>query len=98
MIEWLDLLVLWASDAYKHWLLAFSVASLGFLLTSTTLFVLRYAGRVLLKRMGAGYFILTCSLLVALSLVLLSHWALDYFLVWWDTPLGLPLDLKTPTP
>ena len=90
---WLDLLVEWAEDAYKHWLLAFSLGASAFLLTSTTLSVLLFVGRALLKRMGAGYFILTCSLLAALSVALLSHWALDYFLVWWETPLGPPLNI-----
>ena len=93
-LQWLDLLVEWSSDAVKHWLLAFVVGSSGFLLTSITLSVLYYGAKALSKRMGAGLFILTCSLLVALSLVLLSHWAQDYFLRWWETPLGPPLNLE----
>jgi hypothetical protein len=94
MIEWLDLLVEWSSDAVKHWSLAFFVGFLGFLLTSTILSVLRYVARGLSKRMGAGSIILICSLLVAFSLALASHWALDYFWRWWNTPLGPPLNLK----
>jgi len=94
VIAWIDFLAEWSGDAVKHWLLAFAVGFLGFLLTSTMLSALRYATNLLLKRMGAGYIILICSLLVAVSLALLSHWALDYFWQWWTTPLGEPLNLK----
>ena len=88
----LDLL----TDASKHWLLAFSVGALAFLLTSTTWYVLSSAFLLLTRRkeftgVDCGMFIF--CLLVGLSLALLSHWGLDYFSIWWDTPLGPPLEL-----
>ena len=92
--EQINFLTEYFADGSKHFTLAFFAGLLGFLLTLITLFVLQYGVSILLKRVGAGYIILTCSLLVALSLALLSHWVLDYYSIWYNTPLGPPLELR----
>jgi Zn-dependent protease with chaperone function len=93
VIEWLDLLVEWSGDAVKHWLLAASLAFAAYLLMRGTLYVLLSAGRALSKLMGVAWLSRLLSLLFALLVGFLSHWALDYFWQWWNTPLGPPLDL-----
>jgi hypothetical protein len=93
MIEWLDLLVEWSGDAVKHWLLAASLAFLAYLLMRGMLFVLLSAGRALSKLMGVAWLSRILSLSFALLVGYLSHWLLDYFWQWWNTPLGEPLDL-----
>jgi hypothetical protein len=94
MIEWLDLLVEWSSDAMKHWLLAFSLAFLAYLLMRGMLYVLYNVARVLSRVMGVVWLSRILSLLFALSIGYLSHWLLDYFWLWWNTPLGPSLNLK----
>ena len=94
-MQW-DFLIDLLTDASKHWLLAFSVGALVFSLTSTMWYVLSLAYLLLTRRrvstvVDCGIFI-SC-LLVGLSLALASHWGLDYFSIWWDTPLGPALDL-----
>jgi len=89
-----ELILEWLTDATKHWWLAFAVAVLAYLWMRIILYVLYSAGRALSKVLGVGWFMRILSLLFALSLALLSHWALDYFSVWWETPLGPGLELS----
>lgn len=78
----------------KHYWFSGLAGFLGFLLTLTILYVplqiIYRFGRPRIS-MAAKYGMIIFPLLVGASLVLLSHWALDSFSIWYTTPLGEPL-------
>jgi hypothetical protein len=90
------------TDESKHFLLAFSVGLLGFVLMQIIYSALLWVyHRLTLEKvsMGVVLFTLILSILVGVSLALLSHYLLDYFSIWYTSPFnGAPLELINPYP
>jgi hypothetical protein len=96
MFQFLSFILDYLADGSKHFLLAFLAGLLAWLLTSTILFAPYSLISQLIHRRTSTvvvYGILICSLLLAISAALASHWALDYFSIWYSTPLGPHLEL-----
>lgn len=84
------------TDESKHFLLAASMGLLVYSLTWITLRGMCWAFAKLTSKprsWDAGWLIHLSCLLLGLSAALVSHWLLDYFSVWYTTPLGPPLKL-----
>ena len=93
-MDYLDFVILWATDWLRHFSLAVFLGLLAYYLTLTILSVLLRVMRISSKDTDAGCFIRFCSLLVGLSVSLASHALLDSLAIWWVTPIDPPLDLK----
>jgi hypothetical protein len=86
------------ADSGKHFIIAFSAGALLFSVMSITsgllleYMVWRGATKTSQFRVAAGMAII--SLLVAVSVSLLSHVALDYWRMWYTQPLGPALTIR----
>jgi uncharacterized metal-binding protein len=97
-MEWIMQFVdVWGEHIVLHFALAFCVGLLGFLPMLTTSLALCSLVERLTRsttRSVVVYGILLISILAGLALALLSHWALDAVITWYQTPLGPSLDIS----
>ena len=98
-MKWLSFILDFLADETRHFWLASAcglwAALAGFFLMSIMWCVASFAGWIASQRAVVVFTILICLGLLALSAALLSHYWLDYFVVWYNMPLGPALDLET---
>ena len=97
-MRWLSFILDFLADETRHFWLA-SVCGLlaalaGFFLMSIMWCVASFAGWIASQRAVVGWCILICLGLLALSAALLSHYYLDYFVTFYNRPLGPPMNLR----
>jgi hypothetical protein len=89
----------WVSDPCRHFLLAFTAGVSVYALTSIMYYAFSLVWERLTRRQissAVDSYMVISLFLLAISVAVASHWALDFLYTWYTTPLGPPLILVTP--